>query len=513
MKLFTGRRARFLIGAGCAAWSLAAVCGAQTTSWGSYGGNAQHTGVSKYTAKPMERILWSTPVDLNPQYSGSSLLIHYGSPLITFFNTVIVTVKNGASDGFQVEARRGTDGTLLWTMATDYTLPPHGWTPSCGSTLTRLLSLATPGAGGTVFVRSVADDPNATVAQYPFYTSFSQYFANKATYDANVKICTPITSDDRGNLYFGFRVLGATPLNLKSGFAKITSTGAGTYIPADFATGDNSSQAAMNCTPAVSRDGRIVYVAANDGSFSAGYLLGLSTVDLHMVYLSRLKDPNSGNDAVVADDGTASPLVGFDNDVYFGVLENPFGSHHARGWLLHYDRTLSTHKIPGSFGWDDTASVVPSYAVASYHGPSSYLLLTKYNNYAGAGGDGVNKLGILDPKVSSPDFITGTPAMHEVLTVVGPTPDPEFVGPNYPNAVREWCINSAAIDPWSRCAIVNNEDGKAYRWDFATNSLTQTVTLTGGVGEAYTPTLLGPRGITYAINNARLYAIGRNSGP
>jgi hypothetical protein len=32
--------------------------------------------------------------------------------------------------------------------------------------------------------------------------------------------------------------------------------------------------------------------------------------------------------------------------------------------------------------------------------------------------------------------------------------------------------------------------------------------LTSGLGEAYTPTLVGVDGIVYAINNATLYAVG-----
>ena len=28
------------------------------------------------------------------------------------------------------------------------------------------------------------------------------------------------------------------------------------------------------------------------------------------------------------------------------------------------------------------------------------------------------------------------------MTVLGPTPDAEYLGATYPHAVREWCVNS-----------------------------------------------------------------------
>ena len=74
--------------------------------------------------------------------------------------------------------------------------------------------------------------------------------------------------------------------------------------------------------------------------------------------------------------------------------------------------------------------------------------------------------------------------------------------------MREWCINTAAVDPFTKSILANNEDGKLYRWDMATNTLTQPVTLTAGIGEAYTPTVIGPDGTVYAINNAILFAVG-----
>ena len=56
----------------------------------------------------------------------------------------------------------------------------------------------------------------------------------------------------------------------------------------------------------------------------------------------------------------------------------------------------------------------------------------------------------------------------------------------HPNAVREWCINSAAVDPFTKSVLANNEDGKLYRWDLTSNTLSETNTLTSGLGEAYT---------------------------
>jgi hypothetical protein len=131
--------------------------------------------------------------------------------------------------------------------------------------------------------------------------------------------------------------------------------------------------------------------------------------------------------------------------------------------------------------------------------------MTKYNNYARAGsGDSQNKLAVLDPGAQQTDFISGKVVMKEVLTVLGLTRDP-----NFPGGVVEWCINTAAVDPFTRSIIANSEDGLLYRWDMATNTLTQKIRLTSGLGESYTPTAVGPDGTVYAINNAVLFAVGK----
>jgi hypothetical protein len=91
--------------------------------------------------------------------------------------------------------------------------------------------------------------------------------------------------------------------------------------------------------------------------------------------------------------------------------------------------------------------------------------------------------------------------MNEVITILGPTPNPD-------GGVKEWCINSAAVDIPGKAVMANSEDGNLYRWDLTNNTLSQKIALTAGIGEAYTPTVIGVDGTAYAINDAILFAIG-----
>ncbi len=480
---------------------------ATQTQWGGYGGGAQHQAISSVASQPLNAIRWQTPVDLNPQYSGTSLLIHYGTPLVTQANTVIVPVKTGATNGFRIDARNGADGTLLWSQTTDYILPSHNWTPSYGPTLSVGNRIYFPGAGGTVYWRDAVDSPTATASGQIAFYGLANYNANQTAFNNGISISTPLTADAAGNIYFGYRTAGTNPLGITDGFARIASNGTAIFTSATTASSGLFSHAVTNAAPAVSLDGLHLYVVVSSGQgFGQGKLLRLNSSTLAPETSVALKDVKSGNNASLPDDGTASPMVGPDGDVYFGVFENPFGPNHYRGWMLHFSSDLTQTKTPGAFGWDDTASVVPSDMVPSYHGTSPYLLMTKYNNYVSAGGDGVNKIAILDPNATMIDPITGSTVMLEVLTIAGATPDSEY--PNSPGAVREWCINTAVVDPATKSVLANSEDGKLYRWDLRTNTFTQVITLTLGIGEAYTPTLIGADGAVYAINNATLFAVG-----
>jgi len=471
--------------------------------WPTHSHDAQHSAISGVASQPFTKIHWHAPVDLAPPQG--EIFIHYGSPLVTAANTVIFPVKTG-DNKFRVEGRNGATGKRMWTQATRYFAPSATFLLGLGPTLANN-QLFVPDFGGRVIVRQTPDQAKGAVTRLVFYGK-KNYAKAPATYQQNVLINTPLTTDAAGNLYFGFLVLGTTPLGLQSGLARIAVDGTGTWVSAASISGDNAvTNVAMSCAPAVSNDGNTIYVATTNANAGYGYLVALNSSTLAVTNRVRLKDPSSGMDAIIFDASSAAPTVGPDGDVYFGVIENPFPNHNDRGWLLHFNSDLSQKKIPGSFGWDDTPSIVPASLVPSYHGNSSYLLMTKYNNYAGIGtGDGKNKVAILDPNATEHDpILPAVSVMNEVLTILGVTPDPN----GFPGAVREWCINTAAVDPSTKSVMVNSEDGKLYRWDLTTNTFSQTIRLSGGIGEAYTPTVIGADGTVYAINDAVLDAVGK----
>ncbi len=348
--------------------------------------------------------------------------------------------------------------------------------PVFGPTLTSQSRLYFPGIGGTVYFRDnpdVACSGSVNCPGQAAFFSMKSYRKHLRAYNSNVMISTPLSADSAGNLYFGFlvtknpggRLRDAHNKKLKSGIARIDPSGKATWISATTAAADRTmTGVVLNCAPAVSIDGKTVYAAISDGR--AGYLVALDSQTLAPIARVRLKDPKSGQDALLSGDTSSSPTVGPDGDVYYGVLESPCCTeNHDRGWLLHFSDRLVAPRIPGAFGYDTTASIVPSSMIASYSGPSSYLLLTKYNNYAERGGDGMNKVAVVDPNMSETDPVTGVTVMNEVRTIVGPTPDGDLPG------VKEWCINSAVVDPATDSALVNSEDGKLYRWNLSANTL------------------------------------------
>jgi hypothetical protein len=488
----------------------------QTQSVPTFGGNPQHTSIYQPAAQNLNRIIWSTDIDFRNGAGGS----HYSPPLITAANTVVVPVRAASPADFLINVF-DSSGAAKYTLATDYVLPTHGWIPvynpviTTGAFGTRLYYA---GRGGTMYhidnPDSVAHGP---VVQEVFYTTLANYQANATAYNNTIFVNTPITADSSGNIFFGFRVQGTAPAPLsttQSGFARIDPNGNGSYVLTG-ATINNTSfnRDNHNSAPALSNDETTLYVAVKQSGTGAGYLVGLNSTTLATKYQVHLRDPRDGGEALITDDSTSSATVGPDNDVYFGLFGTPGDG--SRGFLLHFSGDLATEKPPGAFGWDYTPAIVPASMVPSYHGSSQYLIFAKYNNYAFDDGDGVNRIALLDPNDTQTDFhpsAFGLVEMREVLTVTGPTPDANALSTQYPYAVREWCINTAAVNPATNSIFTPSEDGYIYRWNVATNSLSQGVKLTQGIGEPYVPTVIGPGGIIYTLNGGTMFALGGLNG-
>lgn len=475
--------------------------------WAGFANNSQHTAVAPASPQPLTSIHWQAPVDLKPPSSDEEgPIAHYASPMITSGNTVVVPTRIGPRKGFKLVAYAGADGTRLWSLHTDYHVPLSARDQWPGPVPAGLLDdqhVAVAGAGGTLLVRSRVDDPTGHLRRIAFY-GLHRWRHHQAAYDKAVQITTPLTTGPDGSTYFGFSATADAPHGLQSGVARIAPDGTARWVSARKLGGTTQpSHVALNCAPAISPDGRTVYVAVLAGTHPT--LVGFGATALHPRYRHVLPDPQTHQRASLLESSSATPTVGPDGDVYYGVLGTSILQHDDRGWLLHFDPTLTHTKVPGSFGWDQTVSVVPAASVPSYAGSSSYLLVSKYNNYnLGPYGDGRNEIALLDPHAKQQDRFSSVQVMREVRTVLSPNHPP-----NTPEGTRyEWCINSIAVDPTTGSAIANNEDGHLYRWDLDTGALTESIQLNQPRGQAYTETVVGPDGTSYAIEDAILYAVG-----
>ena len=95
---------------------------------------------------------------------------------------------------------------------------------------------------------------------------------------------------------------------------------------------------------------------------------------------SRIREMAPSTTRPFRTNSSASPMVGPDGDVYYGVLGNP--SNGSRGWMLHFSGNLRRRRRPvPSAGTSRLRG--PGSDGAIVHGNSTYLIFSKYNNYAG----------------------------------------------------------------------------------------------------------------------------------
>jgi RHS repeat-associated protein len=487
------------------------------------------------SAQPLASIHWSTPLDLQPQRTSGSLLVHYGAPVFPTANTMVIPVKAG--DGYDVMGLSTSDGTLKWTIPASsigYVIPNHNWTPSYNVAVGLGGRVYFPGPGGTVFYKDNVDQYYGKTkpdGQLAFY-GLANYSANPSDYNKSLFINTPLTVDSAGDVFCGFRVQASPPVSFggsQGGYARLGADGNNLYASAQsIAGGDtNISEDAQNSAPALGGDGRLYVVVRSAKSACDGYLAALDSTTLSVKTVANgqpervfLRDPRNGIPAGVSDDSSASPVVAQqDGSVFLGVQANPFNG--ARGWLLHFSPDLQRAFAPGAFGWDSTPALVPASFVSQYSGQSSYLVVTQYNNAAGANdgdwGDGVNRLAILDPgstQLETHVSSNGLLVMKEVASIQNPSLDNVTAGmnPAARNARHQWFTSSPAVDLATRSVFATAEDGMLYRWDLGNDTLSQAIRLTAGVGEASTPTTVGPDGTVFAIQDGTLYAIGSQPG-
>ena len=593
--------------------------GLPATSWNQLNGNAQHTGVSGAVAQPLNQVLWSVSLDLEPW--GAE---HYGDPIFTPNNTVIVPIKvtwsaqDQNAQNFFLEAINDVTGQVLWTTEptgtitgasnagpivitgsttglvngdsvtiggvngntaangtftvedvtansfelqgtsgngaytsggtwvlnpsnqTSYIEPTYSWLPPYQpvyDAVTNRVYFAGP--GGTLdYIANPDQAGTPTIVQEAFYGT-SNYLANESAYNSSIYTSTGLTVDNAGNVYFGFTVTGSNPSGINDGgVVKVSSSGVATYTLAYSAVGqsnDGNWNPAEGASSAISNDGSIVYFGINDSGYGLNgngeydsYLVGFNTSTMAPVASVHLLDPTSGYGAGLIDVSTASPMVAPDGTVFQGVFGNPYNG--SRGYLLHFSGDLSSEYTPGAFGWDDTPSIIPASMVPSYTGTSTYLILSKYNNYSNAdfggpnsgnyGDNGVNEMAVLDPysAVPDPNFDPNNPnpgypnpnfdVMATVEAFTSPSPDVPAVQAGDPDAVREWCTNGTVVDPATDSVFMNNEDGYTYEWNLGTNTVTDAVEVTSGIGVPYTPTAIAPNGEIFSDNGGELFAEG-----
>jgi hypothetical protein len=139
-------------------------------------------------------------VDLAPPQG--EIFIHYGSPLVTAANTVIVPVKT--TTGFRVEGHNGATGQKMWTQATKYQVPGAAFLPGIGPTLS-----------GKLFPdfaeRMVPTRPEPGTA-----TSSGRKITPIPQSSANVQINTP--DDGRKRRPYWFPSAGPRPSGYKRGW-------------------------------------------------------------------------------------------------------------------------------------------------------------------------------------------------------------------------------------------------------------------------------------------------------
>ena len=431
---------------------------------------------------------------------------HYAAPIVTTDNVVIV-----AADCSRILLAIGPDNSTVWSLATGFLMPASNWYPHYQVVLAGspgpTQRVYFPGKGGGIRWRDnlASADPLSEGIAYFFGEAI--YGSNRSFYDAEYFVNSAIVAYN-GAVYFTVRI----QLDQLADVLVRYNASAGTFIIKTAAEigGAGYSRFPHQYAPAFSNEFDLMYVLVGTSTIfgGGGRIVAVSPMTLSVLHSAFTGDPrNPSSSCLVFDDSTASPTVAPDGDVFLGMLgfAGSGSSFRNLGWLLHWNKFLNVVKTPGGFGWDDTATIVNASSASDYTGASSYLLFVKYNDYVGVG-QGLHQLALLDPNdlVELDPQGSGVTVMRRVQTVLAPTPvDVPIDG--YPDARKEWCVNSGSYDPFQDSIYANSEDSYQYRWHLPSNTLAESFLMDTAQVEAYTPTAIGPDGAIYAINKGKLF--------
>jgi hypothetical protein len=400
-----------------------------SAEWAMVGHDAQHTSISPVPGQCMGATRMSFSLD----ESNSTILQHYASPLVTSQSTVIVGVRTDSTGLHSVRAV-SADGTFLWSISSGYQLPPI---ESAWAMFYQPVLVGPPGASQRIYFAASAgavgwrDNLDQVAPISSGWISTEAPFRNTSTF-----VNSALVTDGKG-VFFTTRntISGAQSHLVRVDIA----TGFVLSVEAQALAGTFSSFPNM-VAPAFSLTKDLMYLTVTD-DFRHVVLVALNPDTLAVMYSRAPNDPRTLSSLCLAtDDSSASPVVGPDGDVYYGMIGAQLpGDSLPRlvGWLLHYTRRLEASAgFYGGFGWDDTPTIVAPSAVKNYNGTSSYLLFMKQNSYTDIGGNGAHRLVILDPFDFEADSVgTAVPVMKVVLSILSPTLAPTN---SFPNARTEW---------------------------------------------------------------------------
>lgn len=270
-----------------------------------------------------------------------------------------------------------------------------------------------------------------------------------------------------------------------------------------------SQRPPRDAAPAIATDGTIYTVSRAHGAQNYSYLIAL-TPDLRLKWASSLRgrlddgcgelaspicrpdatpgvDPNTNlPPAGVAYDMSSSSPVALPDGVVYGAFTSYNG---GRGHLMKFDRN-GQYQSAYDFGWDITPGV--------YRHGRSYSLVIK-NQYYNEGEYAITQLG---PALNEEWEYMATNTQQCERKPDG-TIECEDTGAHF-----EWCVATPGIDRDGNVHVVS-ADGNLY------------VIGQGGIEQqrfflertayaAYTPTALDHRGRVYAMNNGKLFVVGRD---